>query len=119
MHCAGCHANFYDAGFGIYFHGLQIAKLVAEPFSVRKNSSMEFHYQVESSPVPLDAAAMDYMDATLKEKKIAFNLKGHVRTRWRVGILGSVKFWCDLDCQLQFNPLNRSYIPSYCSSKSK
>lgn len=113
------HASFSDTSFILSFQGLALAKLVANPFDVNKNSSTDFNYVVTSSEIPLDSARMHRVDLALKQKVIAFDFKGNSRTRWRVSLLGSVKFWCHLNCQLRFHPLNGTYIRSRCSSKSK
>lgn len=99
---------------------MSIAQLVAGTFDVRKNSSVDFHYVVQSSPIPLDEEQMKVVDMALKEDQIRFNLKGNFRARWRVGLLGSVKFWRGLNCDLRFRPSSHEYInASPCSSKAK
>ncbi|GMY33665.1 NDR1/HIN1-like protein 12 [Fagus crenata] len=113
------HASFSDTSFILSFQGLVLAKLVADPFDVKKNSSTDFNYVVTSSEIPLDPARMRQVDLSLKQNKIAFDLKGSSRARWRVGRLGSVKFWCHLNCELRFHFSNGTYIRSRCSSKSK
>ncbi|XP_062147098.1 NDR1/HIN1-like protein 12 [Alnus glutinosa] len=116
---AKAHSSFSDTSFILSFQGLQIAKLVAEPFDVRKNSSTHFNYVVQSSQIPLDPTRMEEVDLSLKQDQITFDLKGSSRARWRVGLVGSVKFVCHLNCQLRFRPSNGTYIRSRCSSKSK
>ncbi|KAI3841594.1 hypothetical protein MKX03_015509 [Papaver bracteatum] len=116
---AKAHASFSDVSFILNFHGLKIAQLRADPFDVPKNESVDLAYVVPSMSIPLEQDAMEDMDASLKQNKISFNLKGDARTRWRVGILGSVKFWSHLSCQLNFFPNNGSIINTDCSSKSK
>ncbi|KAJ0054457.1 hypothetical protein Pint_02637 [Pistacia integerrima] len=114
------HASFSDTSLILSFDGLEIAKLVALPFDVSKNSSLNFHYVVQSNPIPLDPNLQELVDVSLKKDDVKFGLKGSSRARWRVGPLGSVKFWCHLDCQLRFHILNGSYVPSSrCSSKAK
>lgn len=98
---------------------MMIARLVAEPFDVKKNDSVEFNYVVPSSSIPLSPEQMDEVDAALKQDKITFDLKGNSRARWRVSRLGSVKFWCHLNCQLKFHPLNGTYMNAPCSSRAK
>ncbi|KAG2707485.1 hypothetical protein I3760_05G149600 [Carya illinoinensis] len=117
---AKAHASFSDTSFVLSFDALQIAKLVDGPFDVSKNSSTVFNYVIPSSQIPLDRTRMEQLDFSLKRNEITFDLKGNSRTRWRVGLLGSVKFWCHLNCELRFHTLNGSYISSRrCSSKSK
>ena len=113
------HASFSDTAFILSFQGLVIAKLVADPFDVEKNSSIYFDYEVTSDEIPLDSGRMHQVDLSLKKKVITFDFKGNSRTQWRVWLLGSVKFWCHLDCQLRFHTSNGTYINSRCSSKTK
>ena len=113
------HASFSDTAFILSFQGLVIAKLVADPFEVEKNSSIYFGYEVTSDEIPLDSGRMHQVDLSLKKKVITFDFKGNSRTQWRVWLLGSVKFWCHLDCQLRFHTSNGTYINSRCSSKTK
>ncbi|CAK9164326.1 unnamed protein product [Ilex paraguariensis] len=112
------HSSFYDTSFILGFSGLEIAKLVAAPFDVRKNSSIEFHYLVESSPIPLNPQEAEVLYFSLRQNRVSFDLRGTTRTRWRLGLLGSVKFWLHLNCQLQF-PINGSSIHPHCSTRSK
>lgn len=116
---AKAHASFSDTRFQLSYQGVVIAKLVADPFEVRKNDSMEFYYVVPSSSIPLDPNQMAELDFELKEDLITFDLKGNSRARWRVGLLGSLKFWCHLNCELKFHPSNGTYMNSPCSSKAK
>ena len=114
------HASFSDLSFILSFQGLKIAKLVAYPFEVRKNSSVDFNYVVESSSIPLSSEQVDQVDSSLKRDRISFDLKGNVRARWRVGLLGwRVSFPGQLNCRLNFHPLNGSYIYRPCSSRAK
>lgn len=116
---AKAHASFSDTGFFLSFQGLVLAKLVADPFDVKKNSSIYFYYEVTSDEIPLDSARRHQVDLSLKQKKITFDFKGNSKTQWRVWLLGSVKFWCHLDCQLRFHTSNGTYISSSCTSKTK
>ncbi|KAK9272749.1 hypothetical protein L1049_003126 [Liquidambar formosana] len=113
------HASFSETSFTLSLHGMVIAKLAGNPFEVRKNSSVDFNYVVPSSPIPLDPIQMNFVDLSLKQDKIVFDLKGNVRTQWRVGLLGSVKFWGHLDCHLQFRPSNGTYTHSRCTTKAR
>lgn len=115
---ARVHASFSDLSFILYFHGLQIAQLRADPFDVPKNSSVILPYVVPSYSIPLEPAAMEVVDISLKQDKISFELKGQVKTRWKVGLVGSVKVWSHLSCQLRFSPSNGSSLHSHCSSRS-
>ncbi|EXC31037.1 hypothetical protein L484_021339 [Morus notabilis] len=116
---AKAHASFSDTSFFLSFQGIVIAKLVAEPFEVAKNDSLQLPYKVLSSSIPLNPEEMQQVDMALKDDRITFDLKGHSRARWRVGLLGSVKFWCNLNCQLKFHPLTGSYMSSPCTSRAK
>ncbi|KAJ4729134.1 Late embryogenesis abundant protein [Melia azedarach] len=113
------HASFSETSFSLSFDGVEIARLVADPFDVSKNSSTDFNYVAESMAIPLDPEKQEVVDLALKRDEVRFEFKGGSRARWRVGPLGSVKFWCHLSCQLRFHPLNGTYIPSRCSSKAK
>ncbi|KAL6183811.1 hypothetical protein ACLB2K_045221 [Fragaria x ananassa] len=83
------HASFSDLSFTLSFQGMKIARLVANPFDVRKNDSVDFNYVVESSSIPLSSGQVDQVDSSLKRDRISFDLKGNVRARWRVGLVGS------------------------------
>ncbi|CAI9771651.1 unnamed protein product [Fraxinus pennsylvanica] len=114
---AKAHANFYNTNFALSFHGVKMAYLVAEPFDLSKNSSKEFNYVVQSSPIPLEPEYAEIVNWSLRRNVITFELKGNTRTRWRVGLLGSIKFWLHLNCQLRL-PVNRTAIYPRCSSGS-
>ena len=116
---AKAHATFSDISFNLSFQSQPIAVMVAEPFEVPKNSSKYLNYFVQSSSIPLTPKQMELVDDSWKLNVVSFDLKGNARTQWRVGPLDSVKFWCNLECKLKFHPLNGSYIPSRCTSKSK
>ncbi|KAK7309454.1 hypothetical protein RJT34_06200 [Clitoria ternatea] len=116
---AKAHATFSDIKFNLSYQGQGIAVLVANPFEVPKNHSKTLNYVVQSSSIPLTPEQMEEVDESWKRDIIGFELKGSARTRWRVGPLGSVKFWCNLECQLKFHPMNGSYVPSRCTSESK
>ncbi|XWS62287.1 hypothetical protein CRYUN_Cryun07bG0197300 [Craigia yunnanensis] len=113
------HASFLHSGYILSLNGEDVAQLVAPPFEVSKNSSVDFNYVVQSLPIPLDPEEAEDLDEAMKKDLITFDLKGSARVRWRVGRLGSVKFMCRLNCQLHFHPLNGTYIPSSCTSKAK
>ncbi|XP_027362508.1 uncharacterized protein LOC113870107 [Abrus precatorius] len=117
---AKAHATFSDIGFNLSYQGQGIAKMVAPPFEVPKNNSKTLNYMVQSSPIPLTPDQMEEVSESWKRDIIGFDIKGGARTRWRVGPLGSLKFWCSLDCTLKFHPSNGSYIHSRrCTSESK
>ncbi|KAG6782135.1 hypothetical protein POTOM_011523 [Populus tomentosa] len=114
------HASFSNFNLELFFDGIRIAVLsTAAPYEVRKNSSVDFNYDYTSDPIPLNPEQMDDVDAYLKEDEVRFDLKGGVKARWKVGVLGSVGFLCQLNCQLHFHPSNGSYISRRCTSKAK
>ncbi|XVE65426.1 hypothetical protein DITRI_Ditri07aG0179400 [Diplodiscus trichospermus] len=113
------HASFSDSDFILGLNGEDVAHLVAPPFEVSKKKWVDFNYVVQSSPIPLGPEEAEDVDVALKRDLITFDLKGSARVRWRVGRLGSVRFFCRLSCQLSFHPLNGTYIPSRCTSKAK
>ncbi|GAB2212247.1 hypothetical protein Droror1_Dr00025598 [Drosera rotundifolia] len=113
------HASFSDLRFTLSFDGLDIARLEARPFDVVTNDSLDLKFVFASSPIPLDSEQINAADLSLKENEIEFGLKGSARARWRVGPLGSVKFWCLLNCQLNFQRNGNITSMSHCSSKSK
>ena len=96
------HASFSNSGYTLSLNGEDVAQLVAPPFEVSKNSSVDFNYVVQSSPIPLGPEEAEDVDVALKTDLITFDLKGSARVRWRVGRLGSVGFLCRLTCQLRF-----------------
>ncbi|PKI76507.1 hypothetical protein CRG98_003058 [Punica granatum] len=117
---AKAHATFQDTSFFLIFGGMEIAQLVAPPFDVKKNGSQDIHYVVESSPIPLDPEKMELVNLFIRRNDVVFELKGKFRAQWRVGLLGSVKFWSHLNCWLHFHPWNGTYTnPKRCSSKAK
>ncbi|TKY70181.1 Late embryogenesis abundant protein, LEA-14 [Spatholobus suberectus] len=116
---AKAHSTFSDIKFNLSYQGQGIAVMIAEPFEVPKNSSKTLSYVVQSASIPLTPEQMEDVDQSWKRDVIGFDLKGSARTRWRVGPLGSVKFWCNLECRLKFRPSNGSYIRSRCTSESK
>ncbi|XP_022136394.1 uncharacterized protein LOC111008115 [Momordica charantia] len=116
---AKAHASFSDTSFFLSFLGIRIARLVADPFAVRKNSSHKFQYAIASSSIPLNPEQMEEADYALKSDLSRFDLKGNTRVQWRVGMLGSVKYWCHLHCELKFHPSNGTYLSLPCSSKAK
>ncbi|PON76164.1 late embryogenesis abundant protein [Trema orientale] len=119
---AKAHASFSDTDFVLSFQGIPIARLVADPFEVPKNESVEFPYKVESSSIPLSPDEMQQVDLALKQDQITLDLKGSSRARWRVlsvAPLRSVRFWCHLNCQLKFHPMTGIYKNSPCTSRAK
>ncbi|XP_038904240.1 NDR1/HIN1-like protein 12 [Benincasa hispida] len=116
---AKAHASFSDSSFFLYFIGMKIAQLKADPFEVRKNSSLKFHYAVVSDSIPLNPEQMEKVDNDLKADLSGFVLTGNTRVQWRVGLLGSVKYECHLHCELKFHPSNGTYMSSPCSSRAK
>lgn len=112
------HASFYETSYTLSFHGVKVAYLNADPFDVPANSSKYLYYPVESSSIPLTPEEGEVAELFLRRNQVVFDIRGNTRTRWRVGLLGSVKFWLHLNCQLKF-PLNGTTIYPRCSTKSK
>ncbi|KAK4374260.1 hypothetical protein RND71_004937 [Anisodus tanguticus] len=112
------HASFYETIYTLYFHGVKVAYLRSDPFDVAKNSSIPLYYPVESTSIALTPEEGEIAELALNERQVVLDLKGSTRTRWRVGLVGSVKFWLHLNCQLKL-PLDGSIIYPKCSSKSR
>ncbi|CAL9172726.1 unnamed protein product [Musa hybrid cultivar] len=112
-------ASFSDATFVLRFHGIDVAVLQTDPFDVAKNSSAELDYLFQSSPIPLDKEGMEAMRVALNRGVVPFDFGGHARTRWRVGIFFSVRFWARIACQLNFVYSNGSTVDLDCGSKSR
>ncbi|KDP31560.1 hypothetical protein JCGZ_15377 [Jatropha curcas] len=116
---ARAHASFSKLELSLFFDGLEIARLMADHYEVRKNSTLDFNFLATSEPIPLNPEQMKDVDVYLNEDLVRFDLKGSVRASWRVAVLGSAKFRSRLDCQLKFHRSNGTYIPGRCTSKSK
>lgn len=116
---AKAHATFYATKFLLGFHGVRVAQLRDDfPVEVSKNSSVDLMFEVESTPIPLDPEDQNNVFLSLSQNLIVFDLTGTTRTQWRVGLLGSVKFWLHLDCHLQFPKIGDVIHPK-CSTKSR
>ncbi|KAL0393795.1 UNVERIFIED_CONTAM: hypothetical protein Slati_4345700 [Sesamum latifolium] len=115
---AKAHASFSHTRFALNFRGQTIAYLVNDPFSVSANSSVDFNYVSQSSPIPLNPEAAEAVNLSLRQGVMVFELKGTTRTRWRVGLIGSVTFPLYLDCQLRL-PVDKRTIYPRCSSRSE
>nr|GEY74982.1 NDR1/HIN1-like protein 12 [Tanacetum cinerariifolium] len=75
-HNMKAHVSFYDTDLILGYHGLSIAKLVAGRFEVKKNTSQELFYVVESSPIPLSSHLQDLTEQSLdKSRAMPFFLK--------------------------------------------
>ncbi|KAL4592971.1 hypothetical protein LXL04_005980 [Taraxacum kok-saghyz] len=117
-HNQKAHASFYDTRLLLGYHGQNIARLVANPFDVGKNETRELNYVVVSTSIPLPPDEQYLTQQSLsKSRLMLFFLKGSSRTMWRVGPLGSLKFWLHMDCELLL-PVNGSVGHSHCSTKS-
>ncbi|KAL8216463.1 hypothetical protein R6Q57_023300 [Mikania cordata] len=117
-HNQKAHASFYDTKLLLGYHGVNIAQLVADPFDVMKNESLELNYVVESLPVPLPPEEQYLTEQALgRGKEMSFFVKGSSRTMWKVGPLGSVKFSLHMNCDLLL-PVNGSVVNPQCSTKS-
>ncbi|XP_017244314.1 uncharacterized protein LOC108216141 [Daucus carota subsp. sativus] len=113
------HVRFYGLELVLALHGLQMAKLVNEPFDVKKNDSVEFLYVVKSNKIPLRSVYRDYVQSSLMKNLVSLELKGTTKTRWKVWVVDSVKITLHMDCDLHFVVPNGSLSTgSRCSSKS-
>ncbi|KAL8138825.1 hypothetical protein V2J09_004826 [Rumex salicifolius] len=111
------HARFSDFRYTLKFDGIEVALLQAMPFEVTKNSTAILNYVVEATPVPLNAEQMRFAEVSVKRNQVRFDLDGRAQAQWRVGLLGSVGFWCHINCPLQFRKEGDSLI-SHCTSTS-
>ncbi|CAI9759522.1 unnamed protein product [Fraxinus pennsylvanica] len=114
---AKAHSSFYDMSFLLSFQGVKMAYLVAEPFDVNANSSVEFNYVPEPRTIPLNPDDAEGVSRSLRERILTFHLKGRTKTRWMVGPIGPVKNRLRLDCQLHL-PIDRTTIFPRCRSRS-
>ncbi|XP_073131822.1 NDR1/HIN1-like protein 12 [Henckelia pumila] len=117
-HNAKASVSFYGTSFGLSFRGQSIAYLVADTYGLGPNSTTEFGYVSQSTPIPLNPDEADAVNWSLRRTVANFELKGSTKTRWRVGLIGSVKFWLHLNCMLQL-PVNGTPIFPRCSSRSQ
>lgn len=115
---AKAHSSFYGTHYTLSFHGVKVAYLNADDFDVPKNSSIDLYYPVESSPIPLTPEQADVAQSALRQSHVVFDIQGETGTRWRVWLLGSVKFRLHLDCQLKL-PINGTIIYPNCSTRSR
>ncbi|CAH8390295.1 unnamed protein product [Eruca vesicaria subsp. sativa] len=114
------HALFDETNFKLSYEGRTIAYLRQAEFEVDKHKSLSSHYVVQSYPIPLSPTMMQATDYAVKQDVITFELKGGSKARWRVGPIGSVKFECNLSCELRFRPSDHNYIQqSLCTSAHK
>ncbi|XP_073275237.1 LOW QUALITY PROTEIN: NDR1/HIN1-like protein 12 [Primulina huaijiensis] len=117
-HNAKASSVFYGTRFGLSFRGQNIACLVADAYGLGPNKTTEFNYVSQSTPIPLNPDEAEALNWSLKRNIINFELKGNTKTRWRVGLIGSVKFWLHLNCMLEL-PVNGTQIFPRCSSRSQ
>ncbi|XP_074310091.1 uncharacterized protein LOC141645580 [Silene latifolia] len=111
-------ASFSDFNYDLSFHGIKIDTLKNWPFEVGKNGSVLFQFIAKSSSIPLDPEQESMVSRSYNEDRIVFHLLGRTRARWRVGPLKSVKFLCNLFCELQFHRDGTSF-ESHCTPKFK
>ncbi|KAL7150573.1 hypothetical protein ABFS83_05G122100 [Erythranthe nasuta] len=111
-------ASFSGTTLGLSFRGQKIAYLVAGTFAVAANSTVELNYVPQSTPIPLDPEDVAAVSSSLRQSVMDFELKGTTKTRWRIWLVGSAKFWLHLDCRLHL-PVNGSVVYPRCSSRSK
>ncbi|KAD4178537.1 hypothetical protein R6Q59_022134 [Mikania micrantha] len=117
-HNLKAHVRFYNTSFTLSYQGLSIARLVAGPFDVQKNTSQELRYVVESSSIPLGPVQQEMTEQALwKTKMMPFVLKGYSRTRRQVGPLGPLKFRLHVNCHMWL-PTNHTVVFPHCNNKS-
>ncbi|KAG6530200.1 uncharacterized protein LOC122043085 [Zingiber officinale] len=112
------HTSFSALSFLLQFHDIDVAVLKSNSLEVPKNSSRPLNYHFHSSPIPLDQDAKEAMDKALRRGIVPFDLRGHAKTRWKVGIFVSVRFWTHISCRLHFFQTNGSTVESGCSTTS-
>ncbi|EPS62680.1 hypothetical protein M569_12109, partial [Genlisea aurea] len=113
---AKASATFYGTNFELSFYGRTVAHLVADQFGVRPNASVELPYVVQSSPVPLSPQEAEAVSSGLSRGSVVFEMVGSARTRWSVGVVGSVRFWLNFRCVLRL-PVNGTVVYPRCSSR--
>ncbi|KAG8382034.1 hypothetical protein BUALT_Bualt05G0034600 [Buddleja alternifolia] len=120
---AKARASFYDTTFALSFRSETIAYLGGHPFELSANRSVEFNYVTQSTSIPLNPDEAEDVSLALRgrererEREISFELKGRTRSRWRVWLIGSLKSWLNLNCQLRL-PVDGTRVYPRCSSKS-
>ncbi|XP_062178961.1 NDR1/HIN1-like protein 1 [Phragmites australis] len=113
------NASFSRVDLAVGFRGAEVAVLRARPFSVARRSSVPLRYQVVSAGRPLSPDGMRYMDGALKAGVVPLDLFGKARTKWKVGIFVSLRFWTRISCRfLFFFPGNSTAMPIDCRSRS-
>ncbi|MCD7462041.1 hypothetical protein HAX54_047652 [Datura stramonium] len=115
---AKAHASFYETIYTLTFQGVKVAYLRADPFDVPKNSSIPLYYPVESTSIALTPEEGEVAEVSLNQRQVVLDLKGSSRIRWRLGLIGSIKFLLHLNCKLKL-PLDGSTIYPKCSTKSR
>ncbi|KAF0903712.1 hypothetical protein E2562_029084 [Oryza meyeriana var. granulata] len=115
-------ASFSRVDLALRFHGADVARLRAAPFMVARASAAPLRYDVVSAGRTLGPDGMRVMDQSLKSGVVPLDLLGRARTRWRVGIFASLKFWTRISCRLHFFfPGNGTVMDSdrnTCTSRS-
>ncbi|XP_047337303.1 uncharacterized protein LOC124941083 [Impatiens glandulifera] len=111
--------NFYGNTINLSLGGKVIAYMMLPDIKLVKNSSKELPYVVVSAPIPLRPSLRDLVDRSIKQDRLTLDLDGVIRARWNIWILGSVKFWIDMKCPLEFRISTKESIGSYCKSKMK
>lgn len=112
------HSRFYGMRFLLSFQGVKMARLVAEPFDLNANSSVEFNYVPEPSTIPLSPEDAEGVSRSLRERILTFDLKGRTKIRWGTGPIASVENWLRLRCKLHL-PVDGTRIFPKCRSRSK
>ncbi|XP_042038693.1 NDR1/HIN1-like protein 12 [Salvia splendens] len=110
------HARFYDMSYTLSFRSQKIAILMADPFDVSPNRSLELNFVVPSQSIPLNPEEAEAINWSLGRKVVDLDLRGRSRTRWKVWLIGSIKYVMRLDCQLRL-PVDQTTIYPHCVSR--
>lgn len=113
------HASFYDMAYSLSFRNQKIAILKADPFDVKPNHSLELNFVAQSHSIPLNQEEADAINLSLEQSVVDLDLRGMSRTRWKLWLIGSVKYALHLDCKLLL-PINHTTIhhPPACTSRN-
>ncbi|CAA0812026.1 Unknown protein [Striga hermonthica] len=115
---AKAHANFYDMKYTLSLRGQKLASLeVADPFNVGPNSTLELSFVPQPSSIPLNPEEADVISLSLRHGSLTFEVQGTTRTRWKVGLIGWIKFGLHLHCWLHL-PVDTTVVSPNCSPRS-
>ncbi|XP_047970692.1 NDR1/HIN1-like protein 12 isoform X2 [Salvia hispanica] len=109
-------ARFYDMSYTLSFRSQKIAILMADPFDVSPNRSLELNFVVPSQSIPLNPEEVEAINWSLNRNVVDLDLRGMSRTRWKVWLIGSIKYVLRLDCRLHL-PVDQTTIYPHCVSR--